>query len=66
MRTIALARAEVKSGMMNLVYNMARLGQLLRRDAKAFAPTRVDWAWGRGAPGAACNGQIFQNYRAGP
>ena len=31
-RTIGLLRAEVKIGMMNLVYNMVRLGQLLRRD----------------------------------
>lgn len=31
-RTIGLQRAEVKIGMMNLVYNMVRLGQLLRRD----------------------------------
>lgn len=33
-RTIGLARAKVKIGMMNLVYNMKRLGQLLKRDAK--------------------------------
>ncbi len=39
-RTIGLLRAEVKIGMMNLVYNMVRLGQLLRRD-------------GRGAPAGA-------------
>jgi IS5 family transposase len=39
-RTIGLARAEVKIGMMNLVYNMVRLGQLLKRD-------------GRGAPAVA-------------
>ena len=31
-RTIGLLRAQVKVGMMNLVYNMVRLGQLLRRD----------------------------------
>ena len=31
-RTIGLLRAEVKIGMMNLVYNMVRLGQLLKRD----------------------------------
>jgi transposase, IS5 family len=34
-RTIGLARAKVKIGMMNLVYNMRRLGQLLRRDVQA-------------------------------
>ena len=33
-RTIGLARARVKIGMMNLVYNMKRLGQLLKRDAQ--------------------------------
>lgn len=33
-RTIGLERAMVKIGMMNLVYNMKRLGQLLKRDAK--------------------------------
>lgn len=31
-RTIGLDRARVKIGMMNLVYNMVRLGQLLKRD----------------------------------
>jgi IS5 family transposase len=39
-RTIGRLRAEVKIGLMNLVYNRVRLGQLLRRD-------------GRGAPIAA-------------
>jgi len=34
-RTIGLARAKVKIGMMNLVYNMKRLGQLLKRDGGA-------------------------------
>jgi IS5 family transposase len=34
-RTIGLARAKVKIGMMNLVYNMKRLGQLLKRDVQA-------------------------------
>lgn len=34
MRTIGLLRAKVKIGMMNLVYNMVRLGQLLRRDRR--------------------------------
>ncbi len=33
-RTIGLLRAQVKIGMMNLVYNMLRLGQLLRRDRR--------------------------------
>jgi len=33
-RTIGLLRARVKIGMMNLVYNMIRLVQLLRRDMK--------------------------------
>ena len=31
-RTIGLLRAKVKIGMMNLVYNMVRLAQLIRRD----------------------------------
>ena len=31
-RTIGLARATVKIGMMNLVYNMKRLVQLIKRD----------------------------------
>ncbi len=30
--TIGILRAEVKIGVMNLVYNMVRLGQLLKRD----------------------------------
>ena len=30
--TIGILRAEVKIGLMNLVYNMVRLGQLLKRD----------------------------------
>lgn len=34
-RTIGLLRARVKIGMMNLVYNMIRLVQLLKRDVKA-------------------------------
>ncbi len=33
-RTIGLLRAKVKIGMMNLVYNMMRLGQLIRRDRR--------------------------------
>ena len=32
-RTIGLLPARVKIGMMNLVYNMLRLGQLIRRDS---------------------------------
>ena len=31
-RTIGLERANVKIGMMNLVYNMTRVVQLIRRD----------------------------------
>jgi IS5 family transposase len=38
-RTIGLARAKVEIGLMNLVYNMRRLVQLLDRDAKALART---------------------------
>lgn len=34
-RTIGLARAKVKIGMMNLVYNMKRLVQLIKRDISA-------------------------------
>lgn len=34
-RTIGILRAEVKIGMMNLVYNMIRLGQLIKRDGIA-------------------------------
>ncbi|MCX5873552.1 MAG: transposase, partial [Deltaproteobacteria bacterium] len=34
-RTIGLTRAKVKIGMMNLVYNMKRLVQLIRRDELA-------------------------------
>lgn len=33
-RTIGLARAKVKIGMMNLVYNMVRLVQLITLDKK--------------------------------
>ena len=33
-RTLGLLRAAVKIGMMNLVYNMVRLGQLLKRDER--------------------------------
>jgi IS5 family transposase len=34
-RTIGFGRAKVKIGMMNLVYNMKRMIQLIKRDAKA-------------------------------
>ncbi|MGA9646769.1 MAG: IS5 family transposase [Candidatus Korobacteraceae bacterium] len=34
-RTIGLARAKVKIGMMNLVFNMKRLVQLIKRDVRA-------------------------------
>ena len=34
-RTIGIARARAKIGMMNLVYNMRRMIQLIKRDAKA-------------------------------
>ncbi len=37
-RTIGLARARVKIGMMNLVYNMKRLVQLVKRDAIKVIP----------------------------
>ena len=33
-RTIGLQRAKVKIGLMNLVYNMKRLVQLIQRDTK--------------------------------
>ena len=33
-RTIGLLRAQVKIGMMNLVYNMVRMVQLLKRDMR--------------------------------
>jgi IS5 family transposase len=33
-RTIGLARSKVKIGMMNLVYNMKRLVQLIKRDVR--------------------------------
>jgi len=35
-RTIGIARATVKIGLMNLVYNMKRLGQFIKRDAQAI------------------------------
>jgi hypothetical protein len=34
-RTIGVVRARVKIGMMNLVYNMRRLAQLLKREVQA-------------------------------
>jgi IS5 family transposase len=37
-RTIGLVRAKVKIGMMNLVYNMKRLIQLIKRDAMKASP----------------------------
>ena len=45
-RTIGLERARVKIAMMNLVYNMRRLGQLLKRDGKEPGGGHH----GRGAP----------------
>lgn len=47
-RTIGFERAKVKIGMMNLVYNMKRLGQLLKRDGKP-----LDRLNGRGMPAMA-------------
>lgn len=48
-RTIGLKRAKVKIGLMNLAYNMARLLQLIKRDAKAVKPNfKVND--GKGAP----------------
>ena len=38
-RTIGILRAEVKIGMMNLVYNMVRLGQLIKRDGIVASAT---------------------------
>ena len=37
-RTIGIARARAKIGMMNLVYNMRRLVQLIKRDAIKLSP----------------------------
>jgi len=51
-RTIGLQRARVKIGMMNLVYNMQRLVQLIRRDARALAGSlRADDREGASAAG---------------
>jgi len=49
-RTIGLARAKVKIGMMNLVYNMRRLIQLIRRDLSA---ARVRYVHDSGGASAA-------------
>ena len=43
-RTIGIARARVKIGMMNLVYNMSRLVQLVKRDATKAIP-QIDSLW---------------------
>jgi len=50
-RTIGFARAKVKIGMMNLVYNMKRMIQLIRRD-KLSTNLRSDYI-GRGASAVA-------------
>jgi hypothetical protein len=43
-RTIGLARATAKIGMLNLVYNLKRFVQLLKRDAKPGGiPLAVHW-----------------------
>ena len=39
-RTIGILRARVKIGMMNLVYHMLRLGQLIRRDSQVASAVR--------------------------
>ena len=39
-RTIGILRARVKIGMMNLVYNRVRVGQLIRRDSEAAYAVR--------------------------
>jgi IS5 family transposase len=48
-RSIGLQRAKVKIGLMNLVYNMMRLIQLLKRDVKAVDQMLMD-NHGEGAP----------------
>ena len=48
-RTIGLQRAKVKIGLMNLVYNMKRLLQLIKRDANAFKRNLMN-QHGKGAP----------------
>ena len=42
MSTIGLQRAKVKIGLMNLVYNMMRLVQLIKRDMKAVNRVLMD------------------------
>ena len=41
-RTIGLQRAKVKIGLINLVYNMIRLVQLIKRDMKAVNRVLMD------------------------
>jgi len=41
-RTIGLQRAKIKIGLMNLVYNMMRLVQLIKQDAKAINQSLTD------------------------
>ena len=48
-RTIGLQRAKVKIGMMNLVYNMMRLMQLIKHDAKVISRNMTD-PRGKGVP----------------
>jgi IS5 family transposase len=48
-RTIGLQRAKVKIGLMNLVYNMKRLVQLIKRDGKAAKWTLTN-SYREGAP----------------
>ena len=48
-RTIGLQRAIVKIGLMNLVYNMKRLLQLINRDATAAKRDLIN-QHGKGAP----------------
>jgi IS5 family transposase len=49
LRTIGLQRAKVKIGLMNLVYNMKRLIQLIKRDANAAKRDLMNHH-GKGAP----------------
>jgi hypothetical protein len=48
-RTIGLARAKVKIGLMNLVYNMKRLVQLIQRDTNT-AKRELTNAYREGVP----------------
>jgi IS5 family transposase len=48
-RTIGLLRAKVKIGLMNLVYNMVRLMQLIKLNSKSAGPGGID-NHGEGAP----------------